>query len=79
MTMIRVPRPSKDAFNPKRMLARNTLLLNQVKHFHALEMELPPAQRTGIDFESIQTEGDAAKYIRAMTHILHPRAAGSGK
>ena len=77
--VIRVPRPAKGAYNPKRLLARNTLLLNQVKHFHALEMELPTAQRSGIDFESIQTEGDAAKYIRAMMHILHPRAAGSGK
>ncbi len=76
---IRVPRPAKGAFNAKRLIAGNGLLLNQLKHLHLLELQLPPDQRTGIDFTSIQTEGEAAKYVRAMTHILHPRAAGSGK
>ena len=76
---IRVPRPAKSAFNPKRLIARNALLVNQVNHLRALEMQLPPDKRTGVDFASIQTEGDASKYIRAMTQILHPRAAGSGR
>lgn len=76
--VIRVPKPAAGAFNPARPLAKNTLLLNQVKHFHRLELDLPVDRRTGIALETIQTEGQASEYIRKMTAILHPQAAGSG-
>ena len=75
---IRVPKTPRDSFNPNRPLAKNTLLKHQVEHFRALENELPPERQTGVDFAAIRTEGQAAEYIRKMTAILHPRAAGSG-
>lgn len=76
--VIRVPKPSKSSFNPNRLLAKNTLLLNQVQHFHALELKLPKEQQTGVAFEKILTEGQAAEYIRKMTHILHPQSKQAG-
>jgi hypothetical protein len=75
MAEIRVPKPSKTAFNPHRLLAKNTLLVNQVGHFRKIELGLPPDQRTGVDFGSILTEGQASEYIGKMTAILHPQAA----
>jgi hypothetical protein len=75
MAVIRVPKPSKTAFNPDRLLAKNTLLVNQVESFHKHELGLPPDQRTGVDFASILTEGQASDYIRKMTAIMHPQAA----
>ena len=75
MVVIRVPKPSKTAFNPGRLLAKNTLLVNQVESFHKHELGLPPDQRTGEDFASILTEGQASEYIRKMTAIMHPQVA----
>ncbi len=76
--VIRIPKPSRSSFNPDRLVAGNTLLLNQLKHAHIRELELPPEQRTGIDFESIKTEGQAAAYMRKLMTILHPQAMASG-
>jgi len=76
--VIRIPKPSRSAFNMERPLAKNSLLMNQVKHLLELEKTLPPKQRTGTDPKSITTEGSAAEYIRKMTDILHPRVAKSG-
>ncbi len=75
---VRVPKPSLRSFNMDRPLAKNTLLLNQVKHFVEVEKTLPPEKRTGTDPSSITTEGRAAEYIRKMTEILHPKVAKSG-
>lgn len=75
---IRVPKPSPRSFNMERPLAKNSLLLNQVKHFLEVEKMLPPEKRTGTDPNSITTEGQAAEYIRKMTRILHPQTAKSG-
>ncbi len=75
---IRVPKPSPRSFNMERPLAKNSLLLNQVKHFLAVEKTLPPEKRSGTDPNSITTEGRAAEYIRKMTEILHPKVAKSG-
>jgi hypothetical protein len=69
---VRVPKPSPASFNKSRPVKENTLLRNQVKHFHELETRLLEKLRTGIRFEDIRTEGDAAEYIRRMTAILHP-------
>ena len=76
--VIQVPKPAPGSFNPDRLVAKNTLLLNQLKHFHIREQELPPDRRTGIDFNSIKTEGQAADYIRRLMAILHPQSVGSG-
>jgi hypothetical protein len=76
--VIRVPKPGRSSFNPSRPLAKNTLLRNQIEHFHKLEQKLPPERRTGVDFASIQTEGQASEYVRKMTGILNPQVAKRG-
>ncbi len=68
---VRVPRPIKKSFNPKRPLHRNLLLANQVMHFHEVEKELPPRQRSGLSLEDIRTEGQAADFIKHVTLGLH--------
>lgn len=77
---VRVPKPSANSFNKDRPISKNALLENQVKHFHELEKTLLEQLQTGIRFEDVRTEGDAAEYIRRMTAILHPHlAAGAEK
>ena len=75
---IRVPKPSRGAFNMERPLAENSLLMNQVNHLLELEKTFPPEKRTGTDPKSITTEGRAAEYTRKMTAILHPKVAKFG-
>ncbi len=69
---VRVPRPSPASFNPQRLVTKNALLENQIKHFHALEQSLLQQLQTGIRFEDVRTEGEAAEYIRRITAVLHP-------
>lgn len=76
--VIRIPKPPRSSFNAERLLIKNSLLLNQVKHFFELEKALPAEKRTGVDHKSVTTEGRAADYIRKMTDILHPKTAKSG-
>jgi hypothetical protein len=76
--VIRVPKPARTSFDKNRPLAKNTLILNQVKHFREIEEKLAPELQTGINPDSIATEGQAAEYIRAMTTTLHPKVAKSG-
>jgi hypothetical protein len=76
--VIRVPKPSGKSFNPHRLVKGNALLLNQLKHLHGRESEIPPGQRTAIDFDKM-TEGQAADYIRKMMTVLHPQALHGGK
>jgi hypothetical protein len=40
--IIRVPKPNPKSYNPDRPLEKNTLLLNQIRHFLELEKTLPP-------------------------------------
>jgi hypothetical protein len=68
-----VPRPARGSYNPNRPLAKNTLLLNQVRHFQEAEKKLPVKQRTGHDPKKIRTERHAAEYIKKMTVLLHPQ------
>lgn len=77
--LIRVPKPARTSFHPERLIERNFLLVNQLKHFRKRELDLPPDQRTGIDFEKVKTEGEAAEYIRKLMTILHPQALHAGK
>jgi hypothetical protein len=69
---VRVPKSAEGAFNRNRPIGKNSLLANQVKHLHELESTLRKQLETGIRFEDVRTEGDAADYIRRMTAIFHP-------
>jgi hypothetical protein len=74
--VIRVPKPSRSSYQPHRLLSKNSLLQNHVKHFRELEKDLPPGQQTGMPIDSILTEGQAAEYIRRMTVRLHRPLGG---
>jgi hypothetical protein len=75
---ILVPKPSKTSYNPNRPLEKNTLLLNQLKHFREAEKKLPAEKQTGIDIGFIKTEAQAADYVRKVTAILHPQVFKAG-
>lgn len=68
MALIHVPRP-ENAWNPDR--AANALLRKQVEHVHEAERRLPVRYRSDIYINAIKTEGEAAKYIRAVTEAIH--------
>ncbi len=75
MEPIIVPRP-KSVRNPNR--AVSSLLLAQVKHLREAETSLPSKYRSEIFSHAIQTEGEAARYVRAVTegiHAAHDEAA----
>jgi hypothetical protein len=72
-----VPRPAPGSFHKHRPIS--DLLRSQIEHFHAAEMNLPAAQRTGVDLSSIRTEHEAAKYIGKVTAILHTTATNANK
>ena len=76
--IIPVPKPSRNAYNPNRLLRGNALVLAQVKHFEEAEKNLPPELQTGIDIGSIATEGQASAYIRKVTEAIH-KIGGTGK
>jgi hypothetical protein len=69
MPVIPVPKPSKKAMNPNR--PANALLLSQVSHLQHAERRLPLKYRTEIYTHAIQTEGEAARYIREVTEAIH--------
>ena len=69
--VVAVPKPSRSSYNPNRPLAKNQLLQAHVQHVHEAERHLPRERRTGIDIKSIQTEGQAAEYIKKVTALLH--------
>jgi hypothetical protein len=63
--IVQVPHPAPGSFNQDRPLSKNTLLLNQVKHFQKIERER-------------MTEGQASEYIQRMTALLHPKTETAG-
>lgn len=69
--VIRVPKANRDSYQPHRPLHKNVLLQNQVKHFREIEKDLPPEHQSDRSIEFIQTEGQAAEYIRHVTNKLH--------
>jgi len=78
--IIKVPAPSKAAYNPHRPLEKNLLIKRQVEHFHHAEMQLPEALQTGIDIAHVKTEGQASDYIRKVTKAIHKSGGrGAGK
>jgi hypothetical protein len=68
MTMIHVPRPT-NAFNPNRPVS--ALLKAQMEYLHEAEKRLPLRYHSEIYINAIQTEGEAAKYIRHVTEAIH--------
>jgi hypothetical protein len=68
MNVIPVPRP-KGVSNPDRPV--NALLQVQIQHLHDAERNLPLRYRTEIYTKAIRTEGEAARYIRAVTEAIH--------
>src|SRR5690242_12705858 len=75
--LIHVPRPSKKARDPNR--PANTLIMNQVSHLQHAERRLPLRYRTEIYTHAIQTEGEAAEYIREVTEAIHQAHADAAK
>ncbi|SRR6266567_330980 len=68
MEVIDVPRP-KSVRDPDR--AVSSLLTAQVKHLREAEKSLPTRYHSEIFTHDIQTEGEAARYIRAVTEAIH--------
>lgn len=69
MLRIHVPRPSKNAMNPDRPVS--SLLLTQIQHLQNAEKNLPLRYRSDTYINAIQTEGEAAAYIREVTEAIH--------
>ena len=68
MTVVYFPQP-KSVRDPDRPVS--SLLLAQVKHLREAEKSLPPKYHSGIFSHAIQTEGEAARYIRLVTESIH--------
>jgi hypothetical protein len=68
MEPIIVPRP-RGVRNPNR--PAGSLLLAQVKHLREAEKSLPWKYHSDIFSHAIQTEGEAASYVRAVTEAIH--------
>jgi hypothetical protein len=77
--IVPVPKPSRNAYNPNRLLKGNALVLAQVRHFEEAEKHLPPELQSGIPVESITTEGEASAYIRNVTEAIHKSGGRTGK
>jgi hypothetical protein len=77
MEVIHVPRPSKKAMDPER--AANALLVAQVSHLQHAERRLPLRYRSKIYTHAIQTEGEAAEYIREVTKAILQAHADAAK
>jgi hypothetical protein len=75
--VVQVPRPHAPEFSPDRPIT--DLVRNQIMHLSLAERHLPARDRSGIDIYSIQTEGQAAEYIRHVTKKLHPEGAEKPK
>jgi hypothetical protein len=69
MDAIHVPRPPKKAKNVDRPV--NALLRSQVSHLQHAEFRLPARYQNEIYTHAIQTEGEAAEYIRTVTEAIH--------
>lgn len=75
MTIIKVPRPPKSAFQPDRPVS--ALLKNQVIHLQKAEFRLPASLQSDIYINAIKTEREAAEYIGRVTAALHEAHANA--
>ena len=71
LKIIRIPRTPSTAYDSSRQIS--DLVRTQVRHAH---QELHAWWRTlgNIEPEAIETEQQAADYLRAVTRVLHPEA-----
>jgi hypothetical protein len=69
MTLIKVPKPPKSAYNPNRPIS--ALLKAQVEYLHEAERRLPLRYRSEIYINAIRTEREASHYIREVTEAIH--------
>src|SRR5882724_3799100 len=69
MAIIKIPAPPKSSMNRDRPVSG--LLKSQILHLQEAEFRLPAKYQTNIYIHSIQTEGDAGKYIRQVTQAIH--------
>jgi hypothetical protein len=76
--IVPVPKPGRSGYNPNRPLRSNALIAAQVRHFAEADKNLPADLRTGVNADSIATEGEAAVYIRKVTEAIH-KSGGIGK
>jgi hypothetical protein len=77
MKIVKVPKPSSDSMNQGR--AVSGLLKSQILHLQEAEFRLPAKYQTNIYIHSIQTEGDAAEYIREVTERIHEAHASHSR
>lgn len=75
MPVIKLPKPAAGSMNKNRPVSG--LLKAQVMHLREAEKKLPAHEQSGIDPETIKTEGEAAEYLRKVTARLHPQSSGS--
>jgi hypothetical protein len=68
MALIHVPRP-QNAADPNRPVS--SLLRAQMEHLYEAEKRLPHQYKSQIYINAIQTEGEAAEYIRKVTEAIH--------
>jgi hypothetical protein len=68
MTVVYFPEP-KGVRDPNRPVS--SLLLAQVKHLREAEKDLPVRYQSGIFSHAVQTEGEAARYVSAVTKAIH--------
>jgi hypothetical protein len=69
MTVIKVPKPPRSAYDPNRPVS--SLLKMQVEHLYEAEKRLPSRYRSEVYVNAIRTEGEAASYIQAVTEAIH--------
>jgi len=71
MALIPVPKPPKNAYDPDRPVG--SLLKSQVDHMREAESKLPLRYRSQIEtyVKAVRTEGEAARYIQAVTRAIH--------
>jgi hypothetical protein len=68
MTVVYFPQP-KSKRDPNR--PASSLLLAQVNHLREAEKTLPQRYHSDIFSHAIETEGEAARYVRAVTEAIH--------
>ncbi len=69
MAVVHWGKSKKTAWDPGRRMS--SLLEWQVEHLHEAEKRLPRHHHSDIYVNAIQTEGEAAEYIRAVTEAIH--------
>ena len=69
MTVIPVPKPGDNSYNPDRPVSG--LLKAQILHLQDAEKRLTLDLRSNIYINAIKTEGEAAEYIRQVTAAIH--------